>query len=346
MGRIGLRVAGILLLAVTLLGGAGTAGVGAQEATPAGGAADCPTTTPEENVAVARRWHEEAINGHDLSVLDEIVAPEIMHDSGTFPDDPGPNVVLSALLTGFPDVMQTVEQVVAEGDLVAVRFTSTGTQTGELQGLAATGRTATWTGINVFRIECGRIAEVWTEVDGLGRLQQLGVLPTPAGDTMAEPATTAATPESCPTSTPDQNKELVGRWFDEVWSGGGVDILDELLAAGHNHHWAIGPDTSGVDPIKERVTMWRTTLPDLTFTADPVIAEGDLVAARWTGTGTDQGGFMGSPPTGQTVQLEGINVFRIECGQIVEVWSEMDGIGFLEQIGAMDAMMAMATPEP
>jgi steroid delta-isomerase-like uncharacterized protein len=137
---------------------------------------------------------------------------------------------------------------------------------------------------------------------------------------------------------------VVGRWYDDVWSGGDVDVLDELLAADHSHHWAIGPDTTGVDPIKERVAMWRATLPDLAFTADPVIAEGNLVAARWTGTGTNQGGFLGAPPTGQTVQLEGINVFRFECGRIAEVWSEMDGIGFFEQVGALDAMMA--TPEP
>jgi predicted ester cyclase len=141
--------------------------------------AACPATTEDENEAIARRWHEDAINNHDLAVLDEFLAPDIALDSATFSDNPGPKVVLGALLTGFPDVHHTVEAVIARGDFVAIRYTATGTQLGEFQGIAPTGSAATWTGINIFRIACGRIAEVWSEVDGIGRLQQLGVLPQP-----------------------------------------------------------------------------------------------------------------------------------------------------------------------
>ena len=88
--------------------------------------------------------------------------------------------MLGALRAGFPDVRHTIEDVVASGDFVVIRFQAEGTHDGEFQGLAPTGRHARWSGINMFRIECGRIAEEWSEVDGLGRLRQLGAVATPA----------------------------------------------------------------------------------------------------------------------------------------------------------------------
>lgn len=156
--------------------------LGAAAASPAAG---CPTTTKDQNEVIARRWHEDAINNHDLAVLDEILAPDIAHDSATFPDNPGPKVVLGALLTGFPDVHHTINAVISEGDRVAIRYTADGTHLGQFQGIAPTGNAVTWTGINIFRIDCGRIAEVWSELDGLGRLRQLGVLPAPAAAPVA-----------------------------------------------------------------------------------------------------------------------------------------------------------------
>jgi predicted ester cyclase len=167
---VSLAVASFLVIgAIATMGRSTTA----QEATPASSPAGCPTATEDENAAIARRWHEEAINHHDLTVLDEILAPDAGHDSATFSANPGPQAVLSALLTGFPDVRHSVEAVITQGDLVAIRYIATGTHAGEFQGYAPTGKPVTWTGINIYRLECGRIAEVWSEVDGLGRITQL-----------------------------------------------------------------------------------------------------------------------------------------------------------------------------
>jgi predicted ester cyclase len=63
--------------------------------------------------------------------------------------------------------------LIAQDDLVVERYTATGTQDGPFQGLPPSGRTATWTGTNIFRVECGRIVEIWSEVDALSRIQQL-----------------------------------------------------------------------------------------------------------------------------------------------------------------------------
>lgn len=146
----------------------------AQEATP------CPATTEAENVAIARRWTEEALDGDDLAILDEILAADIVYDAGVFPALRGREAVnqaLGALLTGFPGARFTVDQVIADGDVVAVRWTGRGTHQAEFLGVAPTGNLVEWTGINVYRITCGQIVEGWSEADGLGILRQVGALP-------------------------------------------------------------------------------------------------------------------------------------------------------------------------
>jgi steroid delta-isomerase-like uncharacterized protein len=171
-------VVAILVVGQCAFYGAHVSVVSAQSATPT----TCPTTTEEENAAIARRWHEDVINGANLDALDEITTDDIVHHAGTFPDGVGRDTVkgvLGALLTGFPDVHHTVDQVITQDDFVVIRWTAHGTHTGPFQGHAPTGKPVTWTGINIFRIACGRIAEEWSEVDGLGRLQQIGLPATP-----------------------------------------------------------------------------------------------------------------------------------------------------------------------
>jgi predicted ester cyclase len=157
--------------------------VRAQDATPA---ADCPATTEEENVAIARVWHEEVINRRNPDALREILAPEVIHHAaGGYPDtmtEDGVNAMMGNFLEAFPDLQYTFDLFIVQDDYVVERYTATGTQTGPLGDLTPSDRTATWTGINIFRIECGRIVEVWSEVDALSRNRQL------SGDAAATPA--------------------------------------------------------------------------------------------------------------------------------------------------------------
>lgn len=149
-----------------------TIGAAAQDATPA---ASCPVTSEEENAAIAQRWTDDVINAGNLDALAEIAADDIIHHAGTFPDRTGVDgvkEVLGALISGFPDVQQSVEQVITDDDLVVARWSATGTHEGEFQGYAPSGKPVTWTGINIFRIECGKVAEEWSEVDGVGRIAQ------------------------------------------------------------------------------------------------------------------------------------------------------------------------------
>ncbi|MGH2614572.1 MAG: ester cyclase [Thermomicrobiales bacterium] len=161
-----------------------------QESTPPAGSdatpETCPATTEEENIAIARVWHEEVINQRNPAALPAILAPEVVHHAaGGYPDTMTAGEVggmMDDFLVAFPDLHYAFDLWITQDDYVVERYTATGTQEGQLGQLAPSGRTAIWTGVNIFRIECGRIAEVWSEVDALSRTAQL------SGEAAATPA--------------------------------------------------------------------------------------------------------------------------------------------------------------
>ena len=111
------------------------------------------------------------------------LAPQVVHHAaGGYPDvmdAKGISTMMNDFLTAFPDLRYRFDQFIVRDNHVVERYTATGTQQGQLGDLPPSGRRATWTGINIFRIECGRIAEVWSEVDAVSRRQQLtGAQPT------------------------------------------------------------------------------------------------------------------------------------------------------------------------
>ena len=133
--------------------------------------------TALENKALVRRYAEEAFGKGNIAVSDELLAAEYVHHvPGVAPDREGRKQLANMLHTAFPDTRLTIEDMIAEGNEVAVRWTCTGTHTGEYMGIAPTGRQVTWTGSSIHRIEAGKIVESWDEVDNLGMLQQLGVV--------------------------------------------------------------------------------------------------------------------------------------------------------------------------
>lgn len=135
----------------------------------------------DANREIARRILDELFNQGREETADELIAPEaIGHDPALPEPTRGPDGVKQAAAGyrgGFPDLRIAIDDQCAEGDLVCTRWTSTGTNTGDFWGMAATGKQATVTGITVDRIVGGRIVESWTNWDTLGLLQQLGVVP-------------------------------------------------------------------------------------------------------------------------------------------------------------------------
>ena len=135
----------------------------------------------EENKALVRRLIEEAWNKGNLAVIDELLSPDyVLHIAapGT-PDREGYKQAVNMYRTAFPDFHFTIEDMVAEGEKVAIRATMRGTQQGELMGFAPTGKELTQTAIAIRRFEGGKIVEEWVETNMLGLMQQMGVVAAP-----------------------------------------------------------------------------------------------------------------------------------------------------------------------
>ena len=133
-----------------------------------------------ENKAIVRRYYDEVLTGRNLEVVDKLFAPDfISHTaSGKIVDLATYLQAVSMSHSAFPDLHVTIEDQMAEGDKVATRWTAHGTQTGPYMGIPPTGRALTVSAIHIHRLANDRLIEHWEQIDTLGALQQLGVLPT------------------------------------------------------------------------------------------------------------------------------------------------------------------------
>jgi steroid delta-isomerase-like uncharacterized protein len=135
----------------------------------------------EENKLISRRLVEEAFNAGRYEVIDELVAPKFVNHDPSVTDDlvgpEGTRQLIESYRTAFPDLQITIEEQIAERDLVSSRWMARGTHRGSLLGIEPTGKESTVTGITIDRIENGKIVESWNNWDTLGMLQQLGVVP-------------------------------------------------------------------------------------------------------------------------------------------------------------------------
>ncbi|HST18690.1 MAG TPA: ester cyclase [Gaiellaceae bacterium] len=131
--------------------------------------------------------------------------------------------------------------------------------------------------------------------------------------------------------------------IEEVFGAGKVDVADELV-----HEQAIGHDpalpgpVNGREGVKASALGYRSAFPDLAMSVDQLIAEGDLVATRWTARGTHEGELFGIPATGKEGTVTGITVDRYEDGLIAESWTNWDTLGLLQQLGAVPVALPTA----
>lgn len=135
----------------------------------------------------------------------------------------------------------------------------------------------------------------------------------------------------------DANRTASRRFLDEVINGGNIGLIDELLAPGFVDHQAapgVPPDREGV---KVFMTMFRAAFPDLRYTLEDSVAEGDRVVVRVTARGTMKGEFAGMPPSGKTATWEEVHITRYANGKAVEHWGILDQLGMLQQLGFAQA---------
>ena len=134
----------------------------------------------------------------------------------------------------------------------------------------------------------------------------------------------------------EDNKAHVRRGFEEV-NQKNLAVFDELLTPDVVFHNA-SATMQGLEAYKQFLSMYMTAFPDLHFTIEDTIAEGDTVVARFTTRGTHLGNLMGIPPTGKQVSGTGMFIDRIVNGKAVEQWFNTDDLGLLQQLGVIPPM--------
>ena len=140
----------------------------------------------------------------------------------------------------------------------------------------------------------------------------------------------------------DTNKIVSRRFLKEIFGQGKLAVADEIIAPDHVNS---GPGAlpglpPGPEGSKQLVMVYRNAFPDVQFTIDEQIAEGDKVMTRWTAHGTHRGELAGIPPTSKSATVTGMGVDRIVNGKIVESWGLFDQFGMMQQLGVIP------TPEP
>jgi len=135
------------------------------------------------------------------------------------------------------------------------------------------------------------------------------------------------------------NEAIVRRELEEIFTQGNLDAAEEIYAPNYISHettTAVRPaseDVHGVEAARQTAAARREAFPDLTYTIEDQIAEGDKVATRFRARGTHLGELAGRAPTGKEVGVRGINMCRIEGGKIAEHWPHADILGMMCQLG-------------
>jgi steroid delta-isomerase-like uncharacterized protein len=134
----------------------------------------------------------------------------------------------------------------------------------------------------------------------------------------------------------EENKALVRRWV-ELWNSQNVAAIDEWVAPNYVRHDPNTPEVRGAEAEKQLATMFLTAFPDLHFTIEDLIAEGDKVTGRYTARGTHKGELMGIPPTNNAISLTVLEIYRIADRKIAEQWVILDALGMMQQLGVIPA---------
>jgi steroid delta-isomerase-like uncharacterized protein len=143
--------------------------------------------SPEQNNAIAEKFFGSVWNKGDFRVLDTLISPDALDHStvgGKMTAERGSGSfrgIVSMFRQAMPDIQLRIDDEVYAGDKVVHRWNMTGTDTGGVMGMPPSGKTLTFTGTTIVRMEDGKITERWAIVDELGLLQQLGVIPSPNG---------------------------------------------------------------------------------------------------------------------------------------------------------------------
>ena len=301
-----------------------------------------PRASAQTNAEIVQRVADEIWNRGNLPAADELFADDfINHDPnpGGVTDLEGYKRWVRRWRAAFPDYHVEVHDLIAEGDRVGVRYTVTGTHQGEFFGVPASGIGVTMKGINLYRLDQGKIVEVHHSYDLLGVGQQIGyfeplseeVFPfsfarrTEPGDfRWGEPSAVKGDP-----GDPKSNKALCVREVEEGWNQGNAAAALELVAPTFVWH-SIYPEVTDYDSYTQWLKGHIDSENPTQITIETLIAEADKVVDLST---ADLGGGM---------KESAIRISRFADGKLVEMWRNINVLPLFFAMGLLPAFPELA----
>jgi predicted ester cyclase len=229
-------------------------------------------STPEEAKAIIRRWNEEGWSGGKYDLAYEIIAPVMtVHGAGGQPVSSGPAGLIDLIKTwrtAFPDGNMGIDDIIVEGEFVAIRNTWHGTQKAPFYGIPPSNKWVDVTSIGIDRVLNGKVTEGWGELDMIGMMQQLGALPLVGSGAVSSGRSSLWGPSSNKigpsTTSPGENKDILERFIQAISTGDRSaleEVVDVFDYVEHNPVWGSRTLTSGLDAY----AMLRRAMPDLHF---------------------------------------------------------------------------------
>ena len=136
----------------------------------------------------------------------------------------------------------------------------------------------------------------------------------------------------------EENKAIHRSIWEVIWNQGNLDLADEIYDSSHISHGQGIELPPGPEGLKSLISIYRAAFPDVHFTIEDQIAEGDKVVTRWSSRGTHKGALMGIPATGKQTVSAGITMTKFLAGKAIESWNSWDRLGLMQQIGVVPEM--------
>jgi len=302
-------------------------------------------STSDEAKEIIRRWNEEGWSGGRYDLAHEIISPNmVVHGAGGQTVGMGPDGLIDLIRTwrtAFPDGNMEIDDLIVEGDTVAIRNTWYGTHEAEFYGVPPSGKAVAVTSVGIDRVQEGLVTEGWGELDMVGMMQQMGALPMVGPGAVgrgAEPVwgPTRSRPNSG-SASPDANKELLLRLIEALGNADEVaarELVDADAFLDHNPGWGT---TTFDSVLASHEALWGA-IPDLLFDVDEsnMVAEDDQVAAHSVVRGTHTGEpFFGVEPSGKEIVWTHSDFVRVAGGKVVERWAATDMLTLFQQTGVL-----------
>ena len=145
----------------------------------------------------------------------------------------------------------------------------------------------------------------------------------------------------------EENKAIIRRGFEEILNQRNLDAVDTYFSPNYvGHDPALPEDLHGREEFRQFAASYLSAFPDLHITIEDQFVEGDKVVTRFTSRGTHQGDFVGIPPTGNRITVEGISIDRMVGGKSEESWTINDIMGMMQQLGAIPAPPGQSEEAP